>query len=106
MPSIDDLGLHCIQINLPVMKIRSGYRVAAGYACEERLDHLSVKLSRASTAQQFQSFSDQIVAANGYLGVIQDSSFVPESSQLTKFLWVVKDVLEDGSQLYSVSRDV
>ncbi|MBV8276651.1 MAG: hypothetical protein JO170_15520 [Verrucomicrobia bacterium] len=77
------------------------YRVAAGYACEERLDDLSLKQSHVSSPQQFQSLSDQILAANGYLGVVQDSSFVPETSQITKFLWVVKDVLEDNSQLYS-----
>jgi hypothetical protein len=47
-----------------------GYRVAAGYACEERLNYLSVKQSHASSAQQFQSLSDQILAANGYLGVV------------------------------------
>jgi hypothetical protein len=78
-----------------------GYRVAAGYACEERLDYLSVKQSHASSAQELQSLSDQILAANGYLGVVQDSSFVPETSQVTKFLWVVKDVLEDNSNIYS-----
>jgi hypothetical protein len=78
-----------------------GYRVAAGYACEERLDYLSVKQSRVSSAQEFQSLSEQIVAANGYLGVVQDPSFVPETSQVTNFLWLVKDVLEDNSQLYS-----
>ena len=66
--------------------------------CRDRLSH-------ASSAQEFQSFSDQILATDGYLGIIQDSSFVPDTSQLTKFLWVVKDVIEDNSQLYSCSRD-
>jgi hypothetical protein len=78
-----------------------GYRVASGYACEERLDYLSVKQSRAGSTQELQSLSDQIVAANGYLGVVQDPSFVPETSQITNFLWLLKDVLEDNSQLYS-----
>ena len=77
------------------------YRVAAGRACEERLEFLSVKLSQASSPQAFQSRSDQIIAANGYLEVVQDLSFVPATSQLTNFLCVVKDVLEDASHLYS-----
>jgi hypothetical protein len=57
-----------------VLAAMDGYRAAAGYAFEERLDYLSVKRSYAISAQEFQSLSDQIVAANGYLGVIQDLS--------------------------------
>ena len=60
-----------------------------------------MKQSRAGSTQELQSLSDQIVAANGYLGVVQDPSFVPETSQITNFLWLLKDVLEDNSQLYS-----
>jgi hypothetical protein len=77
------------------------YRVYAGYACEERLDFLTEKKSQASSGQEFQSRSDQILVADNYLEVVQDLSFVPATSQLTNFLFVVKEVLEDPSHLYS-----
>jgi hypothetical protein len=78
----------------------NGYRNAAGYICEERLDYLTIKQGRVVSAEKAQSVSDQMIAASQYLNVIQDSSFIPENTELTSFLWTVKDVVEDKSHLY------
>jgi hypothetical protein len=80
--------------------ILNAYRNSAGYICEERLDYLTAKQGRVLSTDEAQSVSDQIIAANQYLNVIQDASFVPENTELTSFLWTVKDVIEDKSQLY------
>jgi hypothetical protein len=70
------------------------YRLAAGYACQERLDDLTKEAKFASSNAGRQSTDCKLTVAKKYLEVLQDGSFVPEPTTLTGFLCVVKEVVE------------
>jgi hypothetical protein len=71
------------------------YRLTASYACEERLDDLDEYAKSAISNSKLEATNNKIIIAEQYLEVVQDPSFVPESTTLTGFLWVVKDVIDD-----------
>jgi hypothetical protein len=71
------------------------YRLGAGYACEERLDDLSNQTKLAKSKLEFQSAGYKLTVGEKYLEVVQDASFIPESTSLIGFLWLVKDVVAD-----------
>ena len=79
------------------------YRLAACFACEERLDYLrdrGRRLPAGSSANAEESLGQKVAIASEYLQVVQDRSFVPPCVTSTGFLWVMKDVLEDKCAVF------
>lgn len=70
--------------------------------CEERLDGMP---RAALPAKADQNDSNRKFIVEQYLSVLRDASFIPEVIKPAGFRGLIKDVLEQGSQMVSSGSD-